>query len=321
MTVRALNKRLDVGNGFENERKHEQRYRIQEEGYDMNHNRRTTLRRTARWPFRGILLAVVALSVLTVNAVGVNSAQGAEIEGYTAPIREIHAASDETGIVEEVLVAEGQSVGEGDPLLRLNADVLIALLAIAEQNMNSVGRLDAARAELELRERRHSKLQALQDEGHARQEEVERAAVEEAIARANLVAAEEEHESRRLEYEKIKTQIERRTIVSPVDGIVSEIHKEIGEFVSPTSPEVLNLVQTSKLYANFTLTHQELEGLEKNSTVSLQFLNSGVKRNGTIQFISPVVDAESSLTLVRVLIDNKDGRVQSGERCTMTTED
>ena len=55
-----------------------------------------------------------------------------ESEGFTEPYRTINVAADETGIVEEVFVREGQTVEADQPLSRLNSDVHEAMLAIAE---------------------------------------------------------------------------------------------------------------------------------------------------------------------------------------------
>ena len=64
-------------------------------------------------------------------------AQALELEGYTEPYRTIRVATDETGIIDEIFINEGQAVQEGAPLLRLNNEVHNALLAVAEQNMNA----------------------------------------------------------------------------------------------------------------------------------------------------------------------------------------
>ena len=57
----------------------------------------------------------------------------------------------EVGIVHEMKVREGDRVTKGQVLARLDQDVHLALLAIAAANMDTTGRLDSAKAELELR--------------------------------------------------------------------------------------------------------------------------------------------------------------------------
>ena len=91
----------------------------------------------------------------------------------------------------------------------------------------------------------------------ARQEEVDRAATELAVAEANVRTAREDRLTKKLEYERIKVQLERRTIRAPVAGVVTKLHKQVGEFVAPNNPDVLTLVQLDPLLANFTMMSED----------------------------------------------------------------
>ena len=55
--------------------------------------------------------------------------------------------------------------------------------------------------------------------------------------------------------------------------------------------------------------------LRVDQEMKVRFLTSGVETTGTVDFISPVTDAESGTVLVRIRVDNADGRFRSGERC------
>jgi len=240
-----------------------------------------------------------------------------ELEGFAEPYRTVEVAGDEAGVLAEMFVREGQFVKVGEPLVRLNSDVHQALLAIAEQSMNATGRVQAAKADLQMRQVRLEKLRKLRLEGHARQEEVDRAVNEFSVAQANLRTAEEEQLTRKLEYDKIAVQIARRTIRAPISGAITRIHKRIGEYLAPNSPEVLTLVQTDTLLANFTLTSGQAARLRLDQSVQVYFRDRGGATTGLIDFISPVTDAESGTVLVKVRIENSQGRFRSGERCTI----
>jgi len=220
-----------------------------------------------------------------------------ELEGYTEPYRTIKVATDETGIVEKVFISEGQAVEKGVPLISLNNDIQIALLAVAKQNMNAQGRLESAKAELQLKNERLRILKSLQLEGNARQEELDRASCEVNVTKANIQAVKEDLTVRHLEYEKIKTQINRRTIRAPISGVVNLIYKEQGEFVAPNSPETMTLVQIGKLLAYFTLTPQQASQMKIDDKIKIRFCISHFKTEGTIEYISPVTDAQSGTVL------------------------
>lgn len=240
-----------------------------------------------------------------------------EFDGFTEPYRTINVASDETGIIGEVLVHEGKAVEAGQALVRLNSDVYLTSLAIAEQSMQAEGRLDAASAELRLRKQRQENLQSLRGEGHARQEEVERARSETAVAEANVRSAREDLEIKRLEYERIKTQLERRTVRSPIAGVVTMLHKEQGEFVAPNNPDILSLVELDPLLANFSLMRPDAEALSVGQKVQIRFPGGNREVEGVVEFVAPVIDAESGTVRVKVRVSNTERRLRSGERCTL----
>ncbi|KAA5538543.1 efflux RND transporter periplasmic adaptor subunit [Roseiconus nitratireducens] len=249
---------------------------------------------------------------------GVNAT---ELEGYTEPLRTIEVASDESGTVAEVLVKPGDAVEPGQPLIRLDSQVHEAQLAIAKQQMSSSGYLDAAKAELELARERWHRLQSLHTTGHARQSELSRAEKELKVAEANVRTATEDLETRRLEYERIATQLKRRSIHAPVAGVVTELHKEAGEFVAPNRPEVLTLVQLDSLLANFTVMPFQAATLKEGQTITVRFIETRQASQGTVSFVSPVTDAESGSVLVQIRLDNTDRRYRSGQRCRIRLED
>lgn len=259
-------------------------------------------------------VALIVYSILhTVNA---NPPSGTtELEGFTEPFRTIVVAADEAGIIDEVLLSEGESVELGQPLARLNSDVHRSLLAIAEQGMQAEGKLDAALADLQLRQSRLAKLESLRKEGYARQEEIERAITDMAVAEANVRSAREDRVTKKLEYDRIKTQLERRTVRAPVAGVVTKLHKQIGEFVAPNSPDVLTLVQLDPLLANFTIMSHQASDIKKNQEVTVQLLNGRVAAKGIVEFIAPTTDAQSGTVRVKIRIENAQGNLRSGDRC------
>jgi len=270
-------------------------------------------------PTHGALASRGRLACLLIAALTLAASPSAaiEIEGFAEPHRTINVGSAETGIVVEMLVAEGNAVEAGQPLARLDSDVYRALLAIAEQNMKTTGRLDSALAEQQLRIQRLTKLEALRRDGHARQEEVDRARAELQVTEGNVTAAREDLLIKKLEYAKVKTQLAHRTIVAPAAGVVTTLHKQEGEFIAPNSPDVLTLVELDPLLATFSLVSADAVALHPGGEVTIEFPATGAKTEGTVSFIAPITDAESGTVQVKVRVPNADGRYRSGERCLL----
>jgi RND family efflux transporter MFP subunit len=239
----------------------------------------------------------------------------AGVEGFTEPYRTVSVGVTEVGVVDQMHVREGERVTRGQPLLALDQDVYEALVAIAEANMETRGRLDSANAERDLYRDKLVKLQQLGAQGHARQEEIERARANVAIAEANVRTVEEDLLIRRLEYDKMLAQLQRRTVRAPVDGVVVAVHKQVGEAVAPNDPELITLVQLNALRATFSVPTADAGRFREGSAVQLQFGDGDDPTEGTVEFVSPTIEAESGTVRVKVRIDNSAGKFRAGQRC------
>ena len=238
-------------------------------------------------------------------------------EGFTEPYRTISVAAPEAGIIGKTFVEEGAIVRQGDALVQLDITLQEALLAIAEVGKQARGRVDAAQAEVQLREQMLSALEDLHRTGHARPEELERARADLAIARGELTAAREQQHLKQLEYDRIRVQIDRRTIRAPLDGVVTQVLKRNGEFTAPNDPNLMVLVQLDPLFATFDLPSTEAAALSVGQPVSVRFGESGTNAEGTIDYVSPVINAESGTVAIKVRLPNPEGRLQSGQACTL----
>ena len=262
---------------------------------------------------RRLTISLALLAVCSLPATG----PAAEVEGFTEPLRNIMVAAHEPGTILKADAIEGQHVQKGQVLAELDQSVLSASLVIAKAQMEARGVLMSAEAEWRLKSDRLQKLQALRGDDHASQEEVERAAAEAAIAAARIRTSKEALQVRELEFERIKAQIELRLVRSPIDGVITEIYKDVGEYVAPTDPIVLNVVQLDQLLAVFSVPSHLALGLKPKQSARVRIAKSKTAANGTIEFISPVTNAQSGTVKIKVRIPNVEGLYRSGEKCTL----
>jgi RND family efflux transporter MFP subunit len=261
------------------------------------------------------LSAILPLLLLGVSQSDAETPSG--IEGFTAPYRVLQIGAPEAGIVEQMIAAEGDKVRKGDVLAKLDCDVHMALLAIAEKSMQLEGQLKSATADLTHRQRRLDTIHRLDQAGHARPEEIQRARADLDIAKGNVLTAQEQLIIKQLEYDKIMAQIKRRSILAPLDGVVTTLLKQTGEFAAPNDPNLLVLVQLDPLLAEFSVPWSSASQLNLKDTVTVVFDGSDVDIPGAIEFVSPLTDAESGTVLIKVRLDNSEGALRSGERCRL----
>lgn len=240
-----------------------------------------------------------------------------EYDGFTEPSRRVSVASVETGTIKSLEVQEGSAVEKGQVVARLDDDLFLALVAIAEESTRAQGALKSAEAEVAMRRERWEKLCELRAGGHARQEEVDRAHMDVEVAEARVLSANELTQLKRLELEKARIQLARRVIVAPLSGVVATVRKDEGEFVAPNDPYVVEIVTLDPLLAAFAIPSSEALALKKGQVVSVYLDDAEKIVTGEIDVVAPITDAESGTVRVKVSIANRDGAFRGGERCTL----
>ena len=261
--------------------------------------------------YRNLTSLLILLSVLLPS-----SAQ--ELDGFAEPYREIELAAAEMGTIAEIAVKEGDRVKSGQVLASLNDDVLVASLKVAEEAMEAEGKLKSATAELKLQQTRYEKLLGLRARRHASQTEVDRAATQLEIAKSQLQSVKEDIRIKKMEFRRIEAQLEQRRIKSPIQGIVTRVTKDQGEFVSPNDPVVATVVQLDPLLVVFSVPKEVARKLRQNEKVPVNF--EDVETSGTVEFVSPTTDAQSGTTRVKVRVPNPKLELQSGDLCTLMLE-
>ena len=259
-----------------------------------------------------IRIAGIGLVLATIRPI-----QATEITAFVEPYRDIQVSSPESGTLAIVHVQEGDMVSTGDLLAGLHEDVLRAALSMAETAMRGRGKLHASEVELRQQQQRLNKIRDLQKRRHASQEEVTRAQFQVESAIAQVQAARDEIDVKHAEYRRIRAQLETKRIRSPIDGVVIEVLKDRGEFVSANDPVVARVVQLDPLRVVFSVPAHQAKSILVNQRVEMEVGAARNKAEGIVEFVSPTADAQTSTTRVKVRIPNTDGTFQSGDPCTL----
>lgn len=236
-------------------------------------------------------------------------------EGVLEPWKTSSVACPEQGLLATLMVKPGDRVKAGAILGQLDSTLSEIQLEIASTQASAIGRIDTAKAEVELAEKKVRSIQQAREKKYSTQSELDRAEAEYKISLSRLQAELDESAIMQLQSRRMEELLRQRKIVSPIDGIVEKVLKSPGEYVSPTSPEVVRIVDISKLRASFFLQVQEIENLKIGTKLDVE-ITSGRNKTGTIDYIAPYADGESGLIEVQLLIDNPEMKIW-GSRCTL----
>ena len=132
------------------------------------------------------------------------------------------------------------------------------------------------------------------------------------IAEGKVLVAKEEAALRKVEYQQALLRLERRRIRAPFPGIVSKVHRKQGEYLSTLHPEVITLMQVDKLLAKFNVPSSQVDQFQPGTDFELT-LSNGDKVTATVYRVAVNTDAQSGTVEIKLLIDNADNRIRSGE--------
>ncbi len=236
------------------------------------------------------------------------------IPGITAPIREARLSANVPGTVLQVHVEEGDVVKEGDLLVEL--DQGFERLEVERRKLiaESKAELEAAQHRVALLENEWEVTRRLFESTRSvSEEDRDRKELEYKLARADLKRLEALEQQEEIEYNMAQEQLNRRRIRAPWDGVVTRIFVKEGEGCDPRQPLVA-LVDPSRCEFVCNVPPAQARRLRVAGAVMLlvEDGDTPVERQGTVFYVSPVVDPASGLQEVKVRFDNNDGAVSPG---------
>lgn len=235
-------------------------------------------------------LALVAQPVTSALAAAL-----APFDGIVLPFKEVVISSPVQSTISSIAFKEGDRVKTGDTLTKLYA---------------RVEELDMLRAKAAL-EKREFDFKGSKN-----------LFADKIISEDEALKNKIELDLARLQYEQATELFQQRTITSPIDGLVVEKLREVGETVTATQP-MFRLVDISQVYVLFYIRAEDLPRLKLDDTVSVTCSVAGLdqKTTGKVDFIDPRVDAASGLLRVKVLVNNDGNLIKPGLRASVVLAD
>ena len=261
------------------------------------------------------LTALAVLVLLPTLAFAQHSHTGRVTRSFTEPIQRSVVASTESGVIQDARVREGDRVKAGDELAALNRDVLLQEKRLAQARVESTATRDAAMSRVQMVGGQKGKLEALIGGGHVNPFEVEQKTNEYENAVAEFKIAEDELRLNQIEVDRIQAQIRQRIIVSPIDGVVSEIHKQLGEHVSNNEPQYATVVRVDQLKVRFYHDAETLAKVPVGSEIYVLIGEARIRTPAKVMFVSPIIDPDSGTGRMDIVIENQDRKITSGTVC------
>jgi len=264
---------------------------------------------------------LAAILLLTIQS-PCTYAQVAGLQGITEPYRDANVSASESGIITLIRVREGQLVHTGEVVAELDSQLESLEVSRRKTVADSTVPIDAARTKLES--------VALDLEGTRKlhettrsvsREDLQKKELEYKLAQADLDQLLVTKEREKIELQIAEAQLRRRLVTAPFDGVIVQLMLEVGESCSVQQP-ILRIVDVSRCRLVMHMEQGQSVKLKvgRQVTVKLREIDGTISLPGTVEFLSPLVDAASGLREVKVLIENADGRVHPGVSASIVAD-
>jgi membrane fusion protein (multidrug efflux system) len=205
--------------------------------------------------------------------------------GQIEAVQAIELRPDVEGRIVGIMFREGQEVGKGTPLFRIDD---------AELKAN----LDRAQADWDLAAQALKRTRDLQGQN--------------ASSAADLEQAEATERSTRAQVDLLKIRIDRSTVRSPFSGVVGQRFVSQGDYVTTSSR--LAAVQTvNPQRATFQVPERYAERLKVGQRVQFRVAAlQGQEFTGVVDFVDPIVQLPARTILVKAQVPNGRRQLQAG---------
>lgn len=219
----------------------------------------------------------------------------------------VNLTAEVAGAVTGIFVTEGDTVRQGEILIRLNdrkleaevqrAEAALARMRTEEENLRKqVERNDRLLSQGAISEQAYDDLRTSWEAAQARLQE----------ARAELNVAREELADARVR--------------APFSGRVGERQVDMGDYVTPGDPMIL-LVNDDPLEIDFSVPERYVGRLALGKTVAVTVQSQPDREfSGRVYFVSPVVDPINRTVKLKARVPNPIGELRAGQFASVTLE-
>jgi len=238
----------------------------------------------------------------------------AVLDCLVKPEMYVELSSSVDAILEQVLVDTGDRIKKGQPLVKLEASVEKARVNLAELQASSDSEIDNRRVQLQYAKRNYKRIKDLYVRKSVSLYEKDKAETEVALAEIELGKATEKKKIAQLNLELALAELERRTIRSPIDGIVVDRYSMVGESVMERT--IMKLAQVDPLRVELIAPTEYFGLIKKGMEVDIYPERPANKSfKATVTIVDQLIDPASGSFTVRMALPNPGDQLVGGVNC------
>jgi RND family efflux transporter MFP subunit len=242
------------------------------------------------------------------------SAQAAQLDCLVKPEMYVELSSPVDSVLETILVDTGDYVTRGQTVATLESAIEKARVKLARLHAQSVTDINHRKVQLQYAQRYDQRMANLFSKNSVSQYERDKAETEVLLAEIELRKAHEKKRIAQLNLELALSQLELKTIKSPIDGIVVDRYAMVGESVSERV--IMKLAKVNPLKVELIAPTEYFGLITRGMQVEIypeQPANQVLK--ATVTVVDRLIDPASGSFTVRMELPNPEDRLVGGVNC------
>lgn len=265
-----------------------------------------------------ILKTVLTLTVFIPSMLYLLPVRSADLSGFDCliePHSVVEVGTSEKGVVAKFMVDRGDHIKKNQVLARLESEVEEVAVELARAQAGRHASLEAKRRNVEYQTRQLNRIADLVSKKALPEQEKDQTATQLAIARAQAKEEEENIQIAKVQLKRAEVALKRRTIYSPINGVVMEQLLQPGELVEEQKP-IIKIAEIVPLNVEVIIPVEHYGEINVGMQARVSPKISGIEPQlATVAAIDPVVDAASNTFGVQLELPNRDESIPGGIRC------
>jgi len=263
------------------------------------------------------LAGILLCSALSAGPLGAADAPPELFDCVITPSQLIELGSPVPGVLASVEVDRSDQVRQGQVVAKLGSGVEHAAMELAKARAELDTEVQLWRARLRFDEANRRRLESLHSRNVASLQEKDRAERDAVVGAWKVHQARDTHRLRQLELHRAEEVLKRRTVCSPIDGVVVERYRSAGEYVE--DQPLMKLARLDPLYIE-AIVPMRLFGKLKVGMSAEVFpeYRQGPGLQARVTVVDPMGDAASGTFGVRLELPNPGHAIPAGLKCRVS---